>query len=168
MATGVQDHMQFLLPQVPALEVAEDSLNEAWTGFLTVGLFGLLIGSSSALALAAGGWLAGLILGRERRRKREIARVIDRANTSLKMALGAVFTQVSERIHIYLRSLERHVVDRISVFVHDIDNQLQRLGTPIAPEEQRRLEDHERAVRATLTVLAAACSEMDIGNTGGQ
>lgn len=168
LATGSQEPVRFLLPQVPALNVAADSFEEAWTGLFTGGLFGLFIGGPLGVAIAVGGWLAGLILGSERQRKRETARVIERARSSLTAALDAVLAQVYEKISIYLGSLEHHVTDRISVFVHDVEEQLKKLGTPTAPEEQRRLEACEQAVRGTVTTLADTVAQLGLEGSKGE
>ncbi|MDP1826607.1 MAG: DUF4365 domain-containing protein [Archangium sp.] len=162
LATGASEQVSFLLPQVPALNIAADSFEEAWTGLFTGGLFGLLIGGPWGWALLAGGWLAGLFLGREPKRKREIARIVDRVLSSLTAALEVVLKQVHEKIRIYLGSLERHVNDRISVFVHDVEGQLKKLDIPIGPDEARRLEVHEQAVRATLNSLHNACTQLEL------
>jgi len=153
LATGYAEPMIFQLPQVPALNVASDSFEEAWTGLFAGGLFGVILGGPWAWALAGGGWLAGVVLGRERRRKREVERVANRARASLDAALDAVVVQIREKIGAYLGSLERHIADRISVFVHDVEGQLKKHDLPVAPGEARRLEAHEKAVRATLAAL---------------
>jgi hypothetical protein len=112
------------------------------------------------MVFAAGGWLAGVILGRERRRKRELARIVERARASLTAAFAAVRAQVRDKIQLYHSVLERHVGDRISVFVHDVEIQLERHDVPIAPDDARRLEAHEHAVRRTLAALQDASAEL--------
>lgn len=168
MATGVPDQVQFLLPRVPALAVDTDSFEEAWTGLFTGSFFGLLMGGTWILVLAAGGWLAGVIIGREQRRKRDITRVIERARTSLNATLDAISVQVREKIRIYIISIERHITDRISVFVHDVEAQLQKLDAPMPPEEQYQLEAYEQAVCGTLTTITAACTQLELGDRNGK
>jgi len=167
LATGAPESVSFLLPQFPMLNVAPDSLEEAWTGLFAGGFFGLLMGNPWGVALAAAGWFAGLVLGRERRRSREVSRVVERARGCLTTALDGVLSQVREKIRASWRSLERHVTDRISVFVHDVEGQLKKLDTPVNPDEEVRLARHEHAVRATLVTLAEAFRELPPeGNPG--
>jgi GTP-binding protein EngB required for normal cell division len=153
LTTDSKEPMRFHLPQVPTLHLASDSLEEAWMGLFTGGYIGLLIGGSWALAWAAGGWLAGLLLGRDRRRKREVTRVVKHARASLNASLKGVGSQIGEKTHLCLSALERHVRDRISVFIHEVEGQLAKHDTPIAPEEARRLVEHERALREVLATL---------------
>lgn len=164
LVTGAPDQVRFLLPQIPALSVKADSFEEAWTGLFAGGLFGLLIGAPWALALAASGWLLGAFLGRERRRKREIDRLLERARASLKPAIDSVFAQVREKLRIYLRSLEHHVADRIGVFVQDVERQLSKLGTPLPPTEEQRLCEIETSVRTKLSSLVRICLDMGLSD----
>jgi GTP-binding protein EngB required for normal cell division len=163
LATDSKEPMRFHLPQVPTLNLASDSLEEAWFGLFTGGLFGLIVGGPWAWAWAAGGWLAGIVLGREKRRAREIARVVERARSSLDASLGSVQGQIQEKTTQYLATLERHVTDRVTVFVHDVESQLGKHELPIDPEEARRLEGHERAVRGALGSLADVRGELEHG-----
>lgn len=160
LATGAGEPVTFRVPQLPALNIDLDSFEEAWTGLLTGGLFGLILGGPWAWALAAGGWLAGALLGRERRRMRKVMRVMSRARSSLDGAFGTVRAQIFGKIGIFLGALERHVTDRVSVFVHDVEGQLKKCGIPLAPAEAARLEEHERAVGATLAALEDASRDL--------
>jgi len=160
LTTGSEEPTSFQLPQVPSLDVAADSFEEAWTGLFAGGLFGLIIGGPWAWALAVSGWLAGALLGRERRRKREVERVVERTGHVLDTVLTAVHRQMREKISTYLRTLEQRVTDRISVFTHDVEGQLEKHDVPLAPDEARRLAEHERAVREALAILHEAGNEL--------
>lgn len=164
LATGAREHDTFLLPQVPTLNVEADSFEEAWTGLFTGGLFGFLLGGPWTLALAAGGWLVGLLLGEKPKRARDIGRIVERAGASLTTALRVVQQQMHERIRIYFEHLEHHVSDRITVFVHDAESQLHHLGMPIGPAEARRLEQQEEAVQAALVALQDAYRQLSPGS----
>lgn len=161
LATDSREPMRFNLPQVPTLNLASDSLEEAWFGLFTGGLFGLIVGGPWAWAWAAGGWLAGIVLGREKRRAREIARVVERARSSLDTSLSGVQGQIQEKTTQFLATLERHVTDRVTVFVHDVESQLGKHEVPIGPEEARRLEAHEYGVRETLASLEMVMRHLD-------
>lgn len=54
LATGSGESMSFQLPQVPALNLAADSFEEAWTGLFRGGLFGLILGGPWAWRLLPG------------------------------------------------------------------------------------------------------------------
>ena len=161
LATDSRDPMRFILPQVPTLNLASDSLEEAWFGLFAGGLLGLIVGGPWAWAWAAGGWLAGIVLGREKRRAREIARVVERARSSLDASLSGVQGQIQEKTTQFLATLERHVTDRVTVFVHDVESQLGKHEVPIGPEEARRLEAHEYGVRETLASLEMVMRHLD-------
>jgi hypothetical protein len=161
IATTLQDHGQIFIPQMPAFDIAPEPFEEAWTGLFTGGLFGLVVGGPLGVLLALGGLLTGAILGRERRRKREIKRVVDHSRTSLMATFGSGHAQVREKIRLFLSSLEHHVTDRISVFVYDVERQLAKLGSPVAPEEQRCMQAREEAVRGCLATLNEVVTVME-------
>lgn len=161
LATDSREQISFHLPQVPTLNLASDSLEEAWLGLFTFGVFGLIVGGPWAWAWAAGGWLAGLVLGSGRRRDREVTRVVDRARASLDAALGGVQTQIQQNASQYFLMLERHITDRVTVFAHDVEVQLRKHGVAIGPDEARRLQDHENAVRQMLASLTNIVRHLD-------
>jgi GTP-binding protein EngB required for normal cell division len=162
LMTGAPDELQFVLPPVPRLTFT-DTLPEAWFGLFSGGFLGLLfVGGLPVFALAAAGWLAGVILGRGNRRKRDIARLVRHAHTLVSKSANEMHVQMCERIAQYMRSLERHVTDRIAVFVHDVENQLEKLDTPVSPDEQMRLKELEQSTRHAIATLTDVSRELGV------
>lgn len=161
LATTLHDNRQILLPQIPPLNIAAESFEEAWTGLFSGGFLGLLIGGSWIGLLAVGGLLAGLIFGREKRRKREIKRIVEHSRNSMTLLLRSGHGQIREKVRMFFSSLERHVTDRISVFTHDVERQLSKLESPITPAEEQCLKAHERAVRTSLEILKEVLAQIE-------
>lgn len=67
-----------------------------------------------------------------------------------------------------MNHLEGHMIDRISMFVHNVESQPQKIGTLITSGEQRYHKEHKWAIRAALTMLTAGRSDVGIGGANGQ
>lgn len=162
LASGGPGGVRFVLPQVPTLKIPQDSFEEAWQGLFAGGLLAAVIGGPGAWVLAVGGWLAGLAMGRDRQRKRQVKRIVEQVGNAMDHVMASVVAQIQEKIRLFAGSLDRHIRDRISVFVHDVEGQLEHLGEPLSPSEHARFGEIEQTVRDTLSTLALVCKEIEL------
>jgi hypothetical protein len=154
--------VRFVMPALQGMEsLGGDSLSEAWTGLVAGGLFGLLIQSPLFWAIAIGGWFAGLILGTESRRKRDISRIMAKVDTALRSAVTSVHAQVFEKVSVHLGYLESHVLDRIVLFIKDADRQMTSLTLAPAADGGGRLDGWQGKATEAVRAIVSVARELD-------
>lgn len=152
--------VRFVVPQVQPFSLPEDSFGEAWGGMFLAGLIGLGFGAPWALMLAAGGWLSGLFLSSDRRRKREIIRICEHSESYLARISADLLEQMSERMYSYHDGLERSVRDRVEVYLADVERQIGRLGRPISKKDLSAIRERRASVVDLMEKMSFVSAEL--------
>lgn len=133
---------------------------EGWIGMLTGLAFGALVGGPWPVVLGFGGWLLGLLQGREAQRRREINKIMAEAVSHIERARRHYAAQLETKAVEAYRQLERQTQDRITIFLNEMERQIADHGEPLDPEVASRLPAYHEHARAAVGRLQALLDEL--------
>jgi GTPase SAR1 family protein len=162
VGTGGGGDVRFVLPALQGLEsLASEPLTEAWTGLIALALVGLLMETPLFWLMAAGGWVLGMVLGEERRRKRQIAKVMKKLDEWIPSSLESVHGQVFEKIALHAGYLESHVLDRIVLLVSDAERRLAVLVYPRTADATAKIAAWQARIAVAAHTIASIAGDLD-------
>lgn len=161
LATGIAPAVEVDAPALDVLEIPSGkTFEEGVAGMLSGGLIGALFGGWGIVIGIAGGWLAGIIMGRKNQRKREIDHVINRIDSKINKVIQCYGSTAGARVKAFGKAIEETVNDRIGVYVHDARAQLQKTGRSLDHREDRKIRQTESKVKAILDAHEKGVLEM--------
>lgn len=149
------DEPQIEIPVIPetSIPVSED-FSGAVAGALGLGMVGLIFGPVGGLFGALFGWLAGLVLSAEHRRARRIDMIVKRSKELYQRIFCEIENQMCLHVENICAQMEQFAMDRVSMFLHDIEEQRRLLGTPLTQDEMSRYKN-------AITDLSALAPRID-------
>lgn len=138
---NLTDERELELPTIPEVSVPiPEDLSGPVAGAVGLGLVGLIFGPIGGLFGAIFGWLSGLVLSGEYRRAKRIEVILKRSEKGYQRIFGEIERQMSVHVGNICAEMERFAVDRVDLFLHDVERQRSMLGTPLSQDEISRFK----------------------------
>ena len=139
------------VPTVDIEHLVVEAMPQPLIGLLAGGAIAGFLGGIAPLVGAALGWLFGKIIGEKERRRRQIAKHVERLAAGAPRAIAAIEGQLVERVESLRAEWLKTIARRIGAYVSDLERAKQAAGKPLQPGEERMIE----AVERDLATLAA-------------